>query len=632
MRNDGAVRLRQSATSLWRPPKKITVSEWAENNVVLESASASESGAWRNSRTPYLVEIMNAWADPTIEEIVTLKASQIGGTAALLNCLGYSIEHDPGPCLIVYPDEGEARKVSDNRIHPMVNTCPALRAKKPANPDDFTKQSMKFPGMPIWVVGSNSPADLASNPCRYVIFDEIDKYPLFSGREASPIDLGTERQKTFWNRKRFKTSTPTIEGGAIDKAWNACDERRYYHVPCPHCGAEQAFVFEQLRWPEDIDRESVEYLAMVQRLAWYECSHCAGKIYESHKTKMLRAGHWVAEKKHPRPKSVGFHLNSLYSPFLTIGDCARAMEEAERGDLSKKMNFCNSWKGQPWKSVSIESAKIELVSKVLPDLPSMTVPTEAVAITCGIDMQKYGFYASVWAFTERLKSWKILDTFLSSWDEVAALVFETQFKRQGSGEPVMIWRAAIDTGGSRHNEDEWSRTAEAYHWIRFNNRGVILATKGMSEPKPGTPLVKHTILDRMPGKNGQVIPGGLVLWLINTERMKETFFHRLQCTAGDEQQISFCAGTGDAFFKQITAEEKRINNKGKHYWHRIRRDNHHLDTSMLAHACADSEWAGGVPMLALQVSKLDEQEQGRGEDNAGGWLPSRNSWLNNRRR
>ena len=37
----------------------LTVSEWSEQNRILPSKSSSEPGRWRNSRTPYLKEIMD---------------------------------------------------------------------------------------------------------------------------------------------------------------------------------------------------------------------------------------------------------------------------------------------------------------------------------------------------------------------------------------------------------------------------------------------------------------------------------------------------------------------------------------------------------------------------------------------
>ena len=82
---------------------EITVSQWAERYRVLDESS-NLSGKWSNAVTPYLVGIMDAFNDPRIREIYLCKGSQLGGTEALINMLGYIICEEPGPALIVYPN------------------------------------------------------------------------------------------------------------------------------------------------------------------------------------------------------------------------------------------------------------------------------------------------------------------------------------------------------------------------------------------------------------------------------------------------------------------------------------------------------------------------------------------------
>ena len=47
----------------WRWPDRIRPSQWAEKNRILPPALSAEPGPWRNSRTPYLVGIMDAICD-----------------------------------------------------------------------------------------------------------------------------------------------------------------------------------------------------------------------------------------------------------------------------------------------------------------------------------------------------------------------------------------------------------------------------------------------------------------------------------------------------------------------------------------------------------------------------------------
>ena len=89
-------------------PEELTVSEWAEKYRVLDESS-NISGKWSNSITPYLVGIMDSINDPHIREIYFCKSSQVGGTEALINILGYLIMEEPAPAMIVYPSDDLAK-------------------------------------------------------------------------------------------------------------------------------------------------------------------------------------------------------------------------------------------------------------------------------------------------------------------------------------------------------------------------------------------------------------------------------------------------------------------------------------------------------------------------------------------
>ena len=98
--------------SAFKPPERITVSEWADKYRVLLPQTSAEPGPWRTSRTPYLRDIQDAFSNPEIEEIVFCKPTQVGGTELIYNCLGYAISQDPGPALLIMPTDLLALYVS----------------------------------------------------------------------------------------------------------------------------------------------------------------------------------------------------------------------------------------------------------------------------------------------------------------------------------------------------------------------------------------------------------------------------------------------------------------------------------------------------------------------------------------
>ena len=107
-------------------PEELTVSEWAEKYRVLDESS-NISGKWSNSITPYLVGIMDSINDPHIREIYFCKSSQVGGTEALINILGYLIMEEPAPAMIVYPSDDLAKDISNDKLKPAFRLIPQIR-------------------------------------------------------------------------------------------------------------------------------------------------------------------------------------------------------------------------------------------------------------------------------------------------------------------------------------------------------------------------------------------------------------------------------------------------------------------------------------------------------------------------
>ena len=78
----------------YRPPAELSVSEWAQRNRVLSRESSAEAGSWRNERTPYLVDVMDAFYDPVIRNVSVVASSQVGKSEGLLNIIGYIIQRN----------------------------------------------------------------------------------------------------------------------------------------------------------------------------------------------------------------------------------------------------------------------------------------------------------------------------------------------------------------------------------------------------------------------------------------------------------------------------------------------------------------------------------------------------------
>jgi phage terminase large subunit GpA-like protein len=265
-------------------------------------------------------------------------AAQLGKSETGNNWLGYIIDNEPGPVMIVQPTTDMAKRFSRQRITPMLEETPVLRRKVRENRsrDDANTTLMKdFAGGVLVVSGANSAASLRSMPVRYLFLDEIDAYPLDVDGEGDPVALAEKRTRTFPHRKKiWKLSTPTVESGPI---WVALTTEAQvvfdYHVRCPHCGTVQLMAFERIchrdaapgHWPDD-QRHPKEIEA--RRLARYACAKCPVKWTDADRNEAVRLGQWLARGPHPlsldaallhhRPMAIGFHIPSWLSPFVGL--------------------------------------------------------------------------------------------------------------------------------------------------------------------------------------------------------------------------------------------------------------------------------------------------------------------------
>lgn len=152
--------------SVMKPSENLTVSQWAEKHRRLSSETAAEPGRWRNVRTPYLRESMDAFNDPKVRRIVMVAASQVGKSEFINNAMGYIIDQDPGSILFVHPTTIDAKDYSKLRIAPMVRDCPTLRTKvaAPKSRDSGNTVLQKtYPGGILTQCGSTEAHALASN-------------------------------------------------------------------------------------------------------------------------------------------------------------------------------------------------------------------------------------------------------------------------------------------------------------------------------------------------------------------------------------------------------------------------------------------------------------------------------------
>ena len=543
----------EETNKIWTPPPNLKISDWADRYRRLSPESSAESGQWKTDRAPYQKEIMDAFNDPETQRIVWMKSSQVGATEVLLNVIGYYIDQDPAPMLCMQPTLAMAQAFSKDRLATMIRDSEKIRdcVKDPRSRDSGnTVLSKKFAGGNLSMVGSNSAAGLASRAIRIMLADECDRYEASAGAEGDPISLATKRTTTFWNRKIYLCSTPTIKGlSRIETAFEESD-KRYYYVPCPECKEMQILKWKNIVWDEN-----------KPETAHYACGECGSVINESKKQWMLKHGEWRATAA--KTNTAGFHISELYSVWSTWAEMAINFLEAKKNPEMLK-TWVNTSLGESWEEQG-ETVDHETLLERRLNYDHTQIPEDVLVIVAGCDTQKdrieitiTGFgcdylayvidHRIFWGDPNANGVWNDLDNYL-----------KMRFKTE-SGRSIPISCTCIDSGGHSTNA--------VYEFTKPRQARRIFAIKGLSVA--GKPIANKP---SFVGRNKAVLYG------VGTDTAKEAIFARL---AADPKSttLHFPSSLDEEYFKQLTAEKrvtKFIRGRKSLVWKQVRPRNEALD-------------------------------------------------------
>jgi phage terminase large subunit GpA-like protein len=568
-----------------KPDPVLTVSQWADKHRYLTTKTSSEPGVWRTDRTPYLKEIMDVLSiTHPAQKIVFKKASQIGGTESGYNWLGYVIDHAPGPFMLVMPTVDTARKVSRQRIEPLIEASRKLKDKVRAQKSRDSSNTMlmkDFPGGTLVIAGANSAAGLKSMPAKFLMLDEVDEYPLDVEGQGDPISLVLARSRTFSRRKAFLASTPTIDGiSKIDDEFEISDQR-FYFVPCPHCNHKQKLEFKNLQW-EPLKPDT----------ALYYCEGCGVGIEERFKTKMLKGGEWIAQAE---SKIVGFHLSSLYSPvgWFSWADVATAYDEAkndfEKYRKTEKMKaFTNTILGETYKEVG-EAPEWKNLYLRREKYKQGSIPSNKIKfLSCGVDVQKDRLELEIIGWGDKKENWSIDYIVLLGdtaddkvWNELDKVINKVyHFENDDSvGLPIRI--TAVDSGYN---------TQHVYNFCRKYPISRVVAIKGVDSLSV---IIGHPRAVDVKS-NGKTFRRGVKVFSLGVSLLKSELYGWLKMLQPVNEETptgySHFPEYDEEYFRQLTAEKLIIKKNRRGFaqteWVKDRERNEALDTRIYARAAA----------------------------------------------
>jgi phage terminase large subunit GpA-like protein len=533
--------------------------------------------------------------------------SQTSKTELLLNISGCNLDDDPSPVLYIGPTKSNVDGVIEPRVAQMLRSAKTLWVKTEKGRKAH-KLVKKVAGVTLRLAWAGSPTELASQPAKIVLVDEVDRMKPIPG-EGDPVRLSAARTATYPDSLQVIASSPTAgnieaerhpatgiwhwkladpETEVISPVWRLWQEgtRFEWAVPCPHCGEYFVPRLRDLKWPEGATPRVARTKARVI------CPTCGAEIEERDKAKMNAAGHFLAPGQNviadkvvgelPESDTASFWISGLMSPWKSFGERAAeyvsavrsADQEQIRTAINTEFGECYAFKGEAPPPSQVRTRCGDYKAGELP-------PEKILAITCGVDVQKTRLIYAVRAWGRALESWLIDYGEIHGETEQETVWHELAELRDRDYGDHQILRMGIDSG--YRPGDKWRRPDHAVYSFCMENKRAV-PTKGRDRMlKPLSPALIDVTW------RGKVLKQGLQLWHLDSDHFKswiqQALLQPLEQRAG---RFWVPSDVDEDYCLQMTAETRVQKPSGLAVWIRVRPENHYFDCEVINLAMAYS--------------------------------------------
>ena len=643
-----------TAEKVFVPPRRMTVSEWAQEDRYINQPGAYV-GDWDNDTTPYMVEPADELTSTRFKGCVFAGPAQCAKTDALIvNWVGYSATTDPQDMIIYSPTFTNARDFSMRRIDRLHRHTESVGkalvgAKSADNKFDKTYAN----GM-LLTLSWPTVSELAGKPVGRVAITDYDRIDDDIGGDGNAFDLGSKRTTTFGSfAMTLAESSPSREitdykkvvtGHAappttgILSLYNRGDRRRWYW-PCPHCGSYFEGRWEHIKYDSEgsnLDRAETAYM---------ECPHCAGHIMPSQRRKMNVAGMWLKDGQRVEYDDEGdafitgrarksdiasFWLMGVAAGLTTWKNLVKTYLDAEdeyndTGEETALQKFYNTDIGVPYipKNIANDNTRTpeDLMGRLEP-WPKKKVPAKVRFLLGLVDVQGSSFVVQIIGvapgkpydlylvdrFTIRYSDredqqhpgnmlWVNPGAYLMDWDKITEQVIQARYPLDDdSGREMAVKLTLCDSGGKA------GVTTRAYDFYRKLVQDGFLGrfhlVKGESQPGAPRTQIKRPDADK---KSGAGARGEIPVLFLNPTINKDDLDNRLNVVVPGYGMIHFPDWLISAdksedmswLFSEMTSET-RTPGKG---WEKVARRNEAWDLFYYA--------IGACASALLNVERLD---------------------------
>ena len=231
-------------------PKKESVTEWTVKNHYLKRTGSYLS----YKKYPFMVEPTDSMGRlHDTFEVVIMCPAQASKTTAIMNFIGWTLKYQRENILVILDNANNAQKLAKNRVKPfLMDVCHLLDDSERQQSADKSNSAVNIAlasGVNLMLGSAKSASDLCSQPCAFVLLDEVDRYVELSG-EGDPVTLASARTKTYRNSMIVCTSTPTVKDDSrIMSQWKLGTAERW-GVVCPTCKHFFSPLWKDIDWTD----------------------------------------------------------------------------------------------------------------------------------------------------------------------------------------------------------------------------------------------------------------------------------------------------------------------------------------------------------------------------------------------
>jgi len=539
----------------WRPPLKMTISEWADEYRRMPMGVTSEPGRYSSTRLPWCKFIMDTIGARTYRDNILVGAAQVmAKTEMLNNIIGYYIHADPSPILVKYPTKESGEAWSKAKFSPMVDVTPVLRAiigDSKSRDSGNTITNKKYAGGGLTVIGANSPSGMRQRSKRIVIQDEIDADQHSAGKEGDPTTLADKRAEAYSDAVKVKASTPTIAGQS--RSWKMLENSTFHEwwVKPECCGQHQTLKRGCVKWPKTKTEEGKEVFHLDQ--CYIQCEHCGAHWDDLDRQRAIMAGEPRA--RNPESKIFGFHINGFYKLIGGKDQFSSMLEEFAVGFLDAVKAgaealkvWTNTFMAECWEEEYEKLDEKAIIARAEEYDPDALLPDGVLRVEGAADVQADRIEAELIGYGEGEETWGLgYAVFMGDPSQLGDQCWKDldQFIARSFKHPAGVTMTAksffVDSGTKQDEVLKFTGPRKA--------RGVF-ACKGLNVVGKVIP-----ILPRKPSiNNKRKIPQ----WMVGVTSAKTVIYGRIMLPVPGAGSMHYPKGHGyDArYFRQLTTERR----------------------------------------------------------------------------